>query len=575
LAGVVALFGDGLFTIRMGAALLGISTIPLGYLLFRLVDGRATATIGSSLLALSSWHLFYSRTALELSLLVFAEVLAALFVVLALKSREWRLFAVAGISLGLGIYSHNSYPFFLLGIGALLALWLATEFRRFARAALSLVALALAFFLTALPMFQFMRTHESVYFGRARDDTIFNSTRFEGASGVLDQADVILDAGRDFVQMIVFEGARDVPTLAVATSVLLGLGVLYALRRWREPGIALAVILLFVVPWAAILNPGGSGVLVRRAAGVTPFIALLAALPLGACLRSKLLHGRIQRALVLTATAAAVVSVGFTNMTFYFHDFAPNSKANYSVTLASRYLDEIPDDAYAYYYSRLWPLSHEVRRYLAPDVQAEERSGFWGSNFDLTPNRKGDVSYVFVDAFIDASQEVQDLYPGGRALEITDDDETVLFRAYELPGEADVERELPTPTPAPDNAPDPADEASAVLRDLVRKQHLDLLRQALELYALEEGEYPDTRYQIQPLCVYQRLDAGCSLTAVLSELPVDPSGPSPRNGYWYASDGRSYVLAARQEAETEEERTCPDRVIKADGGEPRYCVQGP
>ena len=554
MAGFIGLFGNSVFVIRLSMAVLAIAALPLAYLLFRAVDGKATAIIGSSLLALSGWHLVFSRQAWPPVTVTTVELLAALVLVLTLRYRKPWLFPIAGAVLALGLYMYSGYPYFLVGVAVLLAGWLVSQRAALGFALVGLTRLAAAFFLVALPMLNYVRVHQDSYLGYPRSQSIFNSARYEEASGLLGRVDVILDSGRDFVRLMVFDGARDIPMLAMATSILLGLGVLYATRRWREPGIALALILLFVIPWAAILNPAGDSILVRRSIGVTPFIALLAALPLSAALRSRYLAAPPLRALVLVAAAAAIVSVGVTNTNFYFRGYANSPETslglNLSIKRASEYLDDLPGDPYVYFYSRNWNFGFVIRQYLAPDVEAEDRSGFWGSELDLTLDRGPDVVYVFLDRFVELSEEVQRLYPGGRAFESIYDDGTVLFRAYER-------------------------EVSASERDQARRQHLEKVQQALGEYAEQEGAYPDTGGEVQTLCLHGA-DAACAVRFFLpaSRLPSDPLGSSADHGYWYLSDGSSFVLIARQEEMTGEGGRCPQPEDRFPGGETRYCVQG-
>jgi hypothetical protein len=123
--------------------------------------------------------------------------------------------------------------------------------------------------------------------------------------------------------------------------------------------------------------------------------------------------------------------------------------------------------------------------------------------------------------------------------------------------------------------PEPVQGLTADERDRIRRNDLETLRQALERYAVETGGYPDTGGQVQSLCVYQELDAGCALAVALPELPSDPLGSSADDGYWYASDGTSFVLIAQQEEMQREQTQCPDDVVRSLAGEAHYCVQGP
>jgi len=81
-------------------------------------------------------------------------------------------------------------------------------------------------------------------------------------------------------------------------------------------------------------------------------------------------------------------------------------------------------------------------------------------------------------------------------------------------------------------------------RDARRREDLASIRRALAAYSTEHGAYPGTTGNVQSLCAYKELDAGCKLSEVLNPIPADPL----RHGYWYRSDGREYALYAVLEA---------------------------
>lgn len=84
-------------------------------------------------------------------------------------------------------------------------------------------------------------------------------------------------------------------------------------------------------------------------------------------------------------------------------------------------------------------------------------------------------------------------------------------------------------------------------RDRQRRNDLESIRQALEQYYDDKGSYPNTGGQMQTLCGYVKLDAGCALRDFLDPIPNDPVGEPLVNGYWYASDGQRFGLFALQE----------------------------
>ncbi len=122
--------------------------------------------------------------------------------------------------------------------------------------------------------------------------------------------------------------------------------------------------------------------------------------------------------------------------------------------------------------------------------------------------------------------------------------------------------EGPTSTPAPTFTPGPsptespaeatatqASSAAGSDRDEVRVRDLGRIRQALADYKEEHGNYPSTGGGIQSLCAFTEFDKGCALEEVLDTIPVDPLGDPGKNGYWLASDGRTYVVYAQRESE--------------------------
>jgi hypothetical protein len=135
----------------------------------------------------------------------------------------------------------------------------------------------------------------------------------------------------------------------------------------------------------------------------------------------------------------------------------------------------------------------------------------------------------------------------------------------------------PTWTPGPTLTPTPEPTAlpGAEERDAQRRLELEALRKALVEYREEHGSYPDTGGNIQSLCVYRDLDAGCELEEFLEgPLPEDPLGEPLNNGYWYMSDGKSFALISQQEVSTAPpEAACPATPPERDFPV-FYCVTG-
>jgi hypothetical protein len=111
-------------------------------------------------------------------------------------------------------------------------------------------------------------------------------------------------------------------------------------------------------------------------------------------------------------------------------------------------------------------------------------------------------------------------------------------------------------------------------RNEQRISDLRTLAGALEAYAQKNnGVFISTNDRLQTVCTYQALDAGCKLKDQIEVIPEDPAGGNA--GYFYQSDGRSFILAAQWEGSEEppEGFDCPTRLphIQADR---TICLQG-
>ncbi len=137
-----------------------------------------------------------------------------------------------------------------------------------------------------------------------------------------------------------------------------------------------------------------------------------------------------------------------------------------------------------------------------------------------------------------------------------------LSLAMALHPENDIRAQLtemfePTPTPEPTVEPTP--EPGALIRDARRRLDILSIKVALEEYYRDHEAFPYTTPGVQTLCVYEDADAGCKLRPYLDPLPVDVLGDPLNNGYWYESDGMTYMLYASMETkEGVDESSCPD-----------------
>ena len=117
----IAIFGLTELATRLTAALAGILTIPVLYLLVKECFSRKTALIAALLLAINPWHIQFSRTGMgSYTLMPLVFCLALYFLIKGIRGRPGCLI-LSGVMFALSLYSYYSarvfIPLFLIGTG--------------------------------------------------------------------------------------------------------------------------------------------------------------------------------------------------------------------------------------------------------------------------------------------------------------------------------------------------------------------------------------------------------------------------------------------------------------------------
>ncbi|HEX3052780.1 MAG TPA: glycosyltransferase family 39 protein [Aggregatilineaceae bacterium] len=276
-------FGRNLFGLRIFSAVLGTLTIPALYVLARELFDRWTAILAALLLAAFPPHIHYSRLALN-------NIADPLFGTLALAfvARGWRTdrrldFVLAGISLGLTQYFYEGgrllYPALLAAwSGTGLVLWRPRPSWR------GLILLAMAFIVVAVPVYYTLEGTDFPTLNRM-DNTGLNDrywatgrepntleTRWEHLRHSFEM--YVNSPENTFIYYYLYYGGKH-PLILEYIIPLFFLGIVFALWRWRTPGV-------LPVPWVLATSLGNmmmveSGVTARYVVAF-PALALLIAL---------------------------------------------------------------------------------------------------------------------------------------------------------------------------------------------------------------------------------------------------------------------------------------------------------
>ncbi len=121
-AAFMRIFGDDLFGLRMGSLTLGVATVGLLYLTLRRAYGLRVALTASSLLAVSHWHVHFSRIGTDYMQASFATMLTLFFFVRARQDGRRLDWVLAGLSIGLACSVYYAGRVILVILAAFLIL---------------------------------------------------------------------------------------------------------------------------------------------------------------------------------------------------------------------------------------------------------------------------------------------------------------------------------------------------------------------------------------------------------------------------------------------------------------------
>ena len=438
----LALFGKSFLALRLEPAMAGVLTVAAVYVVGRRNFGIVTALAAAALLAVSTWAIHFSRLAIPLGTWPLVGVLVAGSLFEALRSGSPRWWAAAGVFAAAGMYVYDAHNVFLAVIACFLV-GVAFLRRKTLRPVVTGAAvMAGTFVLVALPMLAWIAEHPDAYTGHARYNTVLDDPGWS-EGGVVAKARFLASRYVDYWDNLCCNPrpdandatgyARLVPPLFLA---LAALGIILGLAYRRGPPVALGLVIVLVMPVASVVSEGG---MARRGFVMLPFLALFAGLAIdvtSALVAARLRIGRTYAAAVALAFALAILAPR--GIDGYFGGFRGSEEEHFTfapeLTNVALYLRDLRRDTHVYFFSARAPVTHEIMRYLAPGVSAEDRSREFGASEGLAIDRAaGKPVFVLMDAYLPRLTDIQRRYPGGRTYVLDGARGSVQYVAYEPP----------------------------------------------------------------------------------------------------------------------------------------------
>ncbi len=444
----IKLLGSTVFSVRLPMALFGVGTVVLGYYAFRLLFGRPVAWAGATMLAFSSWLVFYNRTGFTASAMPFTEMASLLAVAIALRRQNALWFIAAGAVVGAGIYGYFSFPLFAVA----LAVWLIVHALIERPQPVWLHArngsvMALTALLVIQPMWPYFRGSTQGYTHDRQVFALSNTPEYKAASTsghirlYWNNAKHVINVLREGGHPDASDGSGQVsaidPLLAMLALAGAALCAGLAVTRRRTA----YLLPLIVVPIVLIGPVWSAGGVHRRSLGILPFVVMAAAVLLGTAW--EWLMARDRRALAWAVLALPLVVFAGLNVDRYFLQ-TPDSQVmlfTYApeLTNAALFIDDQPADVHVYFAANRWSAGYETTAYLIPgrklgDGTLEDRSKGFGKTVGYDNIDRAHTSLiVLLNNYMNDADKVAAEYPDATKLVGATVNKQPSFIAFSIP----------------------------------------------------------------------------------------------------------------------------------------------
>lgn len=417
------LWGTTIGGLRMISAVIGALTLLPVFLLSRRLFGRWVALIATFWLAVSPWHIQFSRLAWNEIPVPLMGVLCLYFLYRGVESERPLDFCLSGLFLGIGIQIGSKSAWYTGVIVGALVVYLLVVRRGFLRQHYkSIVVLAVGFAVALAPLalhYTRFGWKQLVFQPVSNKSLMQNIERAYSNYNTRSLLQVLrIQAEKAFLVFNYYGDAgffsfTQEPVIDPLAASLYVLGLAYSVYHWKTFKYALMVVWLGVSLSGNVLSIDPPQAL--RLTGATPVPYIFAAITadlvhheLGA-LRI-LLNGR-WRMLALTAGLVLLLAVvGYISLNTYFVRYAARWPYR-NVTEVAREIKRLGADYDVVLVSDL-PFGHGTIRFIALGVKGREARSFQDI-LDIPDDSPRDVAFIVTSSHYQLLPFITQQYPGG------------------------------------------------------------------------------------------------------------------------------------------------------------------
>lgn len=357
LTAVVARFGGlNYLTQKFTTASVGIISVFVIYFFGKEYVSYKAGLLAAFLLATLGWHISYSRLGIRAILDPLFVMLTFIFFLKAVKRKNLWYFSLAGIFLGLGMYTYTAFRIMPLVVLTCFIGEFFTNLRKDLLIKGGLV-LFLSFAFVFLPLGWYAQNNPQTYWGHSKRMMAVQGGIFSPKSLSNLVENIKSQAGMLYLRGdIVFRvNPTQKPQLDEISGLFFIIGLIYFLFKDKRKFLFLILVpfLLLQLPSVLVLNYPIDVPSSIRSIGIIPFVCLITALGILG-LFEQINHKNKLMAKMFLGFILFVILVA--NYQDYFYTYAlglPNHNVAFGKIIAQQ-IDELPSDTVVYIYSSGW-----------------------------------------------------------------------------------------------------------------------------------------------------------------------------------------------------------------------------
>lgn len=432
--------------IRLTSATFGAAIAPMSYLLVRSLFPFRVALITASMTTASLWYLIASRIAFPMVMSIFALMLAMYLAVLAIRHRRWWLAALAGLALGMGLYTYKVFLAYFMGFWAV-ALMAALLHPNIRRQKYIWIILAVSALVSMRLLTEYATDFDFIIVQNLRDE--YGREEAIGLSGITQAPEIILKTLL-LVNNPITGGSIDaspqIPIVPLMTAVFFWVGLAIAalsIRQGRYQALVAAWAIGFI---PVLVVPGSEGrrylfgifcVLAISSIGLSATVSLIIE-TLRTELSTRLSDGTLRRTAI--ATSAAVIIIFLTlfcaTSASDFRSWASSEDLRWyfyhDSIKAFKFIESLDDRYEVRYFSNRIQMNGREQRYFSPGItglNASPHVGGDGTLLSAGPVTR-DTAFILLDDYLHLAMKIENTWPDSRRFSESTDNGDLVYIAY-------------------------------------------------------------------------------------------------------------------------------------------------